>query len=74
MLRPHGSVPWALDGGSSVYLFQPEEVGLESESGKESKEPEEEKPKAVLVHSDRFGMQVTCACPCVRAYLTLSVS
>lgn len=73
MLIPHGSVPRALDGLSSVYLFQPEEVGLESESGKESKEPEE-KAKAVLVHSDRFGMQVTCACPCDRAYLTLSVS
>ncbi|KAK2500690.1 hypothetical protein MC885_013644, partial [Smutsia gigantea] len=70
VLRPHGSVSWPLDGGSSVSLFEPEEVGLESESGKESKEePVEEKPKAVLVHSDRFGVQVTFACPCVRAYL-----
>lgn len=47
---------------------QESEEGEESEEQQEEQQEEEEEPEPKgVIRSDRFGPQVTCACPCPRA-------
>lgn len=55
---------------ASVHQFKLESESQElGESEEELEEKKELEPKGVLICYNRFSSQVTCAGPCVRAYL-----